>query len=104
MRRWIPFFPEFAECIRRKVSTVRVHYKPSTNEYYVAPGTWFAPGDFLITMLMDGAFYPTSKPLQGPDRDPPPSLEEYLYIVPDPVPNPTTHEERLNIVGDPLHS
>jgi len=35
---------------------------------------------------------------------PPPDLDQYLYPVPDPVPNPTTYEERLNIVGDPLHA
>ena len=35
---------------------------------------------------------------------PPPSLEKYLYVVPDPVANPTTYEQCLNIVGDPLHA
>ena len=69
MRRWVPFFPIFAERMRRKVITDRVYCRPSANEYFVAPGVWFGPGDFIIAVLLDGVFYPVSKPLQGPDGD-----------------------------------
>ena len=44
-----------------------VYFKPLTNESFVAPSVWFAPGAFLIAMVMDGVFYPTTKTLQGPD-------------------------------------
>ena len=32
-----------------------------------------------------------------------PSIDEYLYAIPDPVDNPSTIEEFLNIVDDPLY-
>ena len=32
-------------------------------------GLHLAPGDFLIAMIIDGGFYPTTKLLQGPDGD-----------------------------------
>jgi hypothetical protein len=34
----------------------------------------------------------------------PPTLEQYLYPVPKPVPNPQNHDELQDIVGDPLYN
>jgi hypothetical protein len=69
IRRWIPMLPEFAERIRKKIVKDRVYYKPSTDEYFEVPGTWFDEGDFNIAFFLDGVFYPFCKPWQGPDGD-----------------------------------
>ena len=47
----------------------RVYYRPQTGQAFLAPGLWFDEGDVAIDLLMDGVFYPTSKPVQGPEGD-----------------------------------
>jgi hypothetical protein len=69
IKRWVLFFPEMAEAIRRKVVCDRLYADPENNQFWVLPGAEFHPGTFCISFFVDGTFYPICKPLQGPAGD-----------------------------------
>ena len=68
LRRWVPKFPEFAEAIRQHISKPKL-YLPDDEDAYVLPSVPFPIGDFNIALFFDGVFFPTSKPLSGPNGD-----------------------------------
>lgn len=69
LRRFVPRFPEFAAAIERKANEENLYYNPLTDQWVETDGAGFAQGDCAIALWHDGVFFPTCKPLSGPDGD-----------------------------------